>query len=40
MPKVITEIVAVLDSAQTQRLHAWLAEHHGSTFHRAPGQEH
>lgn len=35
-----SEIEAVLDSAQIERLHAWLAERHGRTRDHAPGQEH
>src|SRR5712692_4306371 len=35
-----TELEAVLDSAQIERLHAWLAERHGRTADHAPGQGH
>ncbi len=35
-----TEIETVLDSAQIERLHRWLAERHRSPLHNAPGQEH
>jgi len=34
------EVEAVLDSAQIQRLHAWLARHHGSVPQHAPGRAH
>ena len=40
MQKATTEIEAVLDSTQIERLHAWLAERHGPTSHHAPGQAH
>lgn len=35
-----SEIEAVLDSAQIERLHEWLAERHGRTSDHAPGREH
>lgn len=35
-----TEIEAVLDSAQIERLHAWLERHHGSIPQHAPGRTH
>lgn len=35
-----SEIEAVLDSAQIERLHAWLAKRHGGTRDHAPGREH
>ena len=40
MQKATTEIETVLDSAQIERLHAWLAERHGPTSRHAPGQPH
>lgn len=40
MRNATTEIEAVLDSAQVERLHAWLAKRHGPTPHHAPGPEH
>lgn len=35
-----TEMEAVLDSAQIERLHAWLAKRHGLTASHAPGHGH
>ena len=40
MQETTTEIETVLDSAQVERLHAWLAKRHGPTFRHAPGREH
>lgn len=40
MGNATSEIEAVLDSSQIERLHAWLAERHGRTRDHAPGQEH
>jgi hypothetical protein len=40
MQQATTEIETVLDSAQIEGLHAWLAERHGPTSRHAPGQEH
>ncbi|MBI4500524.1 MAG: hypothetical protein HY700_05125 [Gemmatimonadetes bacterium] len=36
----MTEIEAVLDSAQIERLHAWLAERHDLASRHAPGHAH
>src|SRR6266571_3700552 len=38
MQEAWTEIETVLDSAQIERLHAWLAVRHGPTSRHAPGQ--
>lgn len=35
-----SEIEAVLDSAQIERLHAWLAERHGAASGHVPGRQH
>jgi hypothetical protein len=40
MQEATTELETVLDSAQTVRLHAWLAERHGPASHHAPRQGH
>ena len=40
MQQTTAEIETVLDSAQVERLHAWLAERHGPTSRHAPGQAH
>ena len=40
MQKATTEIETVLDSAQIERLHAWLAEHHGPASPHAPAHGH
>jgi len=40
MQELTTEIEAVLDSTQVQRLHAWLAEHHGPASPHAPAHGH
>ncbi|MBI4500523.1 MAG: hypothetical protein HY700_05120 [Gemmatimonadetes bacterium] len=40
MQQTTTEIEAVLDSAQVERLHAWVAERHGPIADHAPGREH
>jgi len=40
MQETTTQIETVLDSAQVERLHAWLAKRHGPTFRHAPGREH
>ena len=40
MQEAWTEIETVLDSAQIERLHAWLAVRHGPTSRHAPGQPH
>lgn len=36
MQQATTEIEALLDSAQTERLHAWLAQRHGPTSGHMP----
>lgn len=38
MREATTEIETVLDSAQIERLHAWLAERHGPSSGHAPGR--
>ncbi len=40
MQEAWTEIETVLDPAQIERLHAWLAGRHGPTSRHAPGQAH
>lgn len=40
MREATTEIEAVLDSAQIERLHAWLAARHVRTPDHAPGRQH
>jgi hypothetical protein len=40
MQQTTAEIESVLDSAQIERLHAWVAERHGPRADHAPGREH
>lgn len=40
MRETTTEIETVLDSAQIERLHAWLAARHARTPDHAPGRQH
>lgn len=40
MRETTTEIETVLDSAQVERLHAWLAARHARTPDHAPGRQH
>lgn len=40
MQATTTEIETVLDSAQIERLHAWLAERHGLSLGHVPGRVH
>lgn len=40
MQEATTEMEAVLDSTQIERLHAWLAERHGRAADHAPGRGH
>ncbi len=40
MRTTTTELEGVLDSAQVERLHAWLARRHGQPPGSAPGLEH
>jgi hypothetical protein len=40
MQRTTTEIEAVLDSAQVERLHDWLAARHAGTPDHGPGRHH
>lgn len=40
MQQTTSEIETVLDSAQVERLHAWLAERHGPSRGHAPARHH
>ena len=40
MQRTTTDIEAVLDSAQTERLQVWLAQRHGLNSGHGPGRTH